>query len=81
MMLLFNPDKLPRTMTRAEWKECDRWRRVTQQVLKKAVDQQMMDFAVYGSTMPAGSREAAVSRIINPPVLLHPSADPSRTSD
>jgi hypothetical protein len=30
MQLLFDPAKLPRSMTRSEWRKADRWRRVVQ---------------------------------------------------
>jgi hypothetical protein len=40
---------MPRTTTKAQWKECDRWRRMTQRVLRKAMPKPpAIDFSGYG---------------------------------
>lgn len=49
MRLTFNPDKLPRTMTRAQWHECYRWLRVVQRTVREHFEDAMMRAMLYGS--------------------------------
>lgn len=65
MQILWTPHMLPRTMTRAEWREIDRWRRVTQRELNKQGDAAMRDLLIFGSA------RIDVDRIINPPMIVH----------
>lgn len=39
--LAFNPSALPRTMTRQEWREADRWRRKVQEVLRRRLRERL----------------------------------------
>jgi hypothetical protein len=71
MELLFVPEKLPRTWTKAQWKEADRWRRITQKKLAEARQQLMENLAVYGTTHPR-IRENILNELTNPPLLLGP---------
>lgn len=54
-MLEFNPTKLSRTMTRAEWRESYRWLRTARREVAKhlpnvqALDRQLANFAVFGT--------------------------------
>ena len=57
-------------MTKAEWKECDRWRRITQKALlenEKALIARLCEVGI-GDVLKARMAED----IINPPILLGP---------
>jgi len=85
MRLYFVPTKLPRTMTRKEWKDCDRYRRITQKVLAQ-YEKEMLDLAaemttnavLYGtseSEQVRRMRQDLYDKIVNPPILLGPHMD------
>lgn len=67
MMLAFDISKLPRTLSRAEWRALHRWRRVTQRKLREQAERDRECLAVFGSSHPLTSR--LIERLINPPVL------------
>lgn len=75
MNLLWTPDKLPRTMTRKQWRKIDRWRRVTE----KSLDAQRRESARQAQ-MIATSRPDIASRmfdrLMNPALLVHPLMTP-----
>ena len=82
MILVWEPSKLPRTMTREQWHEIDRWRRVTQKKLCAQEERMRLDLMTFGTTHPRGAEIA--NRLVNPPLLVHPIFDDaikSRTSD
>lgn len=74
LALCFNQTKVPRTVTRDEWREIDRWRRVTQRQLAKDAQAEIERLVVFGSTHPELARRMA-ERITNPPLLLGPYQD------
>lgn len=69
MKLLFDQTRLPRTMTREGWKECDRWRRTTQRKLSDETERRIEWMRAYGTSHPEIALSVAED-IINPPVLL-----------
>jgi hypothetical protein len=71
MMLHFDQTKVPRSTTRAEWREMDRWRRTTEARIRAEQYKQLEMLTLYGTTNPELAAELA-DRIINPPVLLGP---------
>ena len=71
MVLLFDINKVPRSTTRAEWREMDRWRRSTEARLRAERYKQLEMLTIYGTTNPELAAELA-DRVINPPVLLGP---------
>jgi hypothetical protein len=62
--LYFVPSQFPRTITRAEWKEIWRWKRVTQKILAEEYEKRRNDLAAFGHTYPDW-------RMISPPLLIH----------
>lgn len=66
--LLFNILRIPRTTTRADWKEMHRWRRIVTRDLREAMDRQIR-FAFEHSS--AGLLDDAT----RPPVMLGPYQD------
>lgn len=72
MKLYLDICKIPRTVTRAEWKEIHRWRRIVTRQLKKDVQHKMDMLAVYGTTMLPEMKEDLLNEMINPPLLLGP---------
>jgi hypothetical protein len=83
--ILFVPEKLSRSLSKEEWKKCDRWRRVTQKVLAQ-YDKEMLELAtemttnavLYGSSDSEHVRKMQqdlYDKIINPPLLLGPHMD------
>lgn len=74
MMLLWDATKFPRTMKQHEWKEADRWRRVTEKKLKREMKQRFANLVAFGTTHPEINAiyERMVDEIVNPPLLLGP---------
>jgi hypothetical protein len=66
LVLLFDPAKFPRTITRKEWKEIWRWKRMATKELKKELEKRMHNALLYGSSHPE-----LWDSIINPPLLIH----------
>jgi hypothetical protein len=69
MRLLFNPAKLPRTMTRKEWKEIDRWRRVVTRKLRESLEQRLSEVFIRGGEKFLID---VLDEAVNPPLLLGP---------
>jgi hypothetical protein len=67
MMLYFVPKTLPRTMTRAQWKEADRWRRMTEKKLRDQMAERIANALLFGTSHPE-----LLDSIVNPPLLIHP---------
>ncbi len=70
MRLIFEPSRLPRAMTRPQWREVDRWRRVVQARLRQNVEAQTYALIIYGSTHPACID--IIERLIRPPLMFFP---------
>lgn len=64
MKLLWLPDNLPRTMTRREWRDLNRWKRVQEKELRQAEAEAMKAAIALG-------RPDMLDRIVNPPLLVH----------
>ena len=71
LALYFDPAKFPRTITRAEWKEIWRWKRITQKKLAEELNKQMNNFILFGSTWPDHIRDDFIYQTTNPPLLVH----------
>ncbi len=79
MNLIFNATSLSRAITRAEWKEIWRWKRLTEKRMKKSVEEQIALLVAFGTTMPKHIRSDMVDTIINPPLMIYP--DPKGNYD
>jgi hypothetical protein len=66
LQLYFVPQMFPRTITRKEWKEIWRWKRVTEKKLEKELEKQISNLVIYGCSHPEW-----LDGIINPPLLIH----------
>ena len=75
LVLAFNQSTLPRSMTRQEWREVDRWRRVTQKVLAEQARKRVDNLIAFGSSMPSWQRKDLIDRLVNPTLLLGPYQD------
>ena len=73
--LYFNPSKFPRTITRKEWRDIWRWKRVTEKQLAIEARAQIESLHYYGTTMPRHIRDEMLDNIINPPLLIHSRMD------
>lgn len=51
-LLCFDPKRLPRTLTKKEWKECYRWLRVVSNQISKEMERRMINLAMYGNSHP-----------------------------
>lgn len=73
--LIFQPERIPRTTTRAQWHEIDRWRRVTQRELCRQAEDQRTQI---GLLMPVRPQMAArmAEKLINPAVMIYPEVRP-----
>lgn len=65
MRLLWQPNHLPRTMSRREWREIYRWKRVEEKKLLR-MERETLRFAVEFNELDM------LDRIVNPPLLIHP---------
>lgn len=61
MILEFNPSKIPRTMTRAEWRECSRWLRQCSRIIGRALTEQFARDAMTEIQKPVKLRKIVVS--------------------
>jgi hypothetical protein len=68
-LMLFNPLKVPRTMTREEWRDLDRWRRMTQcdpDDMRDRILQRIVDYHIFNLSQPDRIDTAAMmGRIID----------------
>ena len=71
LKLVFTPTMFPRSMTKAEWKEADRWRRVTQKKLAEHAQSEMDNLVVFGTTLAPAVRSSMIDAMVNPPLLMH----------
>lgn len=71
MILVFNPERLSRSINRKEWKEIWRWKRVTEKQLAKSVEEQIGLLVAYGTTMPEYMRKDMIDVIVNPPLCIY----------
>ncbi|SDL08463.1 hypothetical protein SAMN05428953_12682 [Mesorhizobium muleiense] len=69
--LLFNADAIPRTTTREQWREIDRWRRVTERTLRAERERQIASIITYGTSHPEIVRDF-IEKAINPPIMMYP---------
>lgn len=69
LKLVFNPEKLPRTMTKAEWKKCWRWKRRVEHELIKTEE---LELEALRSDIPRYIKVDIAARLINPPLLVFP---------
>lgn len=72
MMLVFNPERLSRSITRDEWRDIWRWKRVTEKQLRKSVEEQIGLLVAYGNNMPQKIRRDIIDVVVNPPLLMYP---------
>lgn len=72
MKVLWTPTILPRTMTRREWRDLYRWKRVEEKKLRR------METAAIRAMF---DRNEMLDRIANPPLLVHPLMEPKCPSD
>lgn len=71
LVLAFNQRQFPRTIGKSEWREIDRWRRVTSRNLAVTSGMQLSNLAILRSFRPE-LYALAIERIINPPIVVHP---------
>lgn len=72
IQLLFQPGRLPRTMTREEWREVWRWKRLTQKRLNQEaefIQSRLADVAIFG-------RSEILESFIRPPIMVYPDIEP-----
>lgn len=72
MILIFEGHRLPRSMTREQWRKVDRWRRLTNQQLRAQVERRtnfLRDLGAYGS---AELQMKIANEICNPPIMVFP---------
>lgn len=73
--LKFEASRLPRTMTKPEWKVADRWRRVTLKQIAAEVERQRQMLGAFGSCeMHREMASDFISDMVNPPLLVYPAA-------
>jgi len=70
LSLYFNLAKFPRTITRDEWKEIWRWKRVTEKQLAIEMEKQWANFVALGATYPE-LKERIIDEFIRPPIIVH----------
>ena len=71
MNLYFVPSKFPRTISRAEWREIWRWKRVVEKRLAEEMQKQSAALGAFGSVMLPEARSEMIDKIVNPPLLVH----------
>lgn len=76
LSLYFNPSKFSRTITRKEWKEIYRWKRITEKKLIEVTQEQIQNLVTYGSTVPRYMKADIIDKIVNPPLLIHDKQQP-----
>lgn len=72
--LVFSQDAIPRSTTREEWQEIDRWRRVTERVIREASETRRVALVDLLEINPEISRRIAES-LIDPPAMFYPALD------
>lgn len=72
LILHFNQTKIPRSVTRQEWKEIWRWKRITERKLNVTIQQEINDLVIFGSTIPQHIKSDILDKLAYPPLLLGP---------
>ena len=73
MNLYFVPSKFPRTISRAEWREIWRWKRVVEKRLAEEMQKQSAALGAFGSVMLPQARSEMIDNmeaIIDRNILL-----------
>ena len=65
MRLIFDYSRIPRSTTRAEWREIDRWRRTTEKTWRDDEERLRSYVGTFGSA-------ALSEQLVNPPVCIYP---------
>lgn len=68
--LYFDSTKFDRSIGRKEWEEIWRWKRITEKKLSKALQQQIDNLVVFGTTHPELCQDL-IDKIINRPLFIH----------
>jgi hypothetical protein len=73
LTLNFVPSKFPRTLTRKEWKEIWRWKRMTEKRLDTALESQREALAIHIANCPLFGcpHYYLLDSLVNPPLLVH----------
>lgn len=71
VQLYFNPSKFPRTISRKEWKEIWRWKRVVQKQLVIELERMQEQLILYGTTILPQAKADIIEKMVNPPLLIH----------
>lgn len=69
MKLLFNISKVPRSLSKVEWKKLWRWKRET---VKRLAKHEEAKIEMLQSDLPPHLKSDLMDHIINPPILLGP---------
>ena len=69
LQLYFNLATFPRTITRKEWKEIWRWKRIMEQKLNTHAEEMAMNMSMFGHSHPG--YQDWLDQVINPPLLIH----------
>lgn len=90
MQLLFDQTRVPRSTTRNQWREMDRWRRVTERKLAVEVERKCdtlrkmtEQFVATGSTTVLLQRvqDDIIQHLVFPPLLLGPHQEATIRTD
>ena len=71
MILIFNANKISRSMSKSEWHKCWRWKRVTEKQLRAGVEAKLKVIRDVPD-LPESYRRDIISEITNPPVVIFP---------
>lgn len=81
MLFVFNPSRLSRSITRKEWKEIWRWKRVTEKRLVEELERQRQNFIAFHTTMPSYMKKDIMEQMIYPPILIYPAPKDNQSID
>lgn len=71
LKLYFHGPSFPRCITREEWKEIWRWKRVQERELEKQAEEQRQLYLRYKDFMSPKMKSDIMDQMINPPILVH----------
>lgn len=74
MIALVSVPDLPRSTTRAQWREVQRWRRVTQRMVNEQMKAHQEEIRVMISELTVFGRVERmmlIDRVVNPPVIVY----------
>ena len=86
MILVFDQREVPRSTTRREWREIDRWRRNAERSCREHGDRQLAAFTALGSSecpqnpQIVRMKHDLIEELVRPPLLMATSSEPA-TSD